>query len=319
VAAVSLQSGQSPWSNTVSATTLVCPPGPAAPTNLNATAKSQSEISLTWGDVAGETGYEIEYSSNGSDWSLLHATGANQTSMNDIALSCNTLRYYRVRAVNDNGKSNYSNTDSATTFACDEPEPVVIELLKNGGFESKKPNQPKLPANWTPKGSLSGDTLVGKNYGEGYFVYEGQRAWLFRSPGGTKDFLFQGVNMNKFAFGVGDKLTIGARINHVRGADESKLVWVKITYSDGTSTDLTLNTQADLDLGFVYRGNFTTLQRGDITAIVVRLGYNRASGKLAIDNVSLTLTKAPASLANSAPASAEWTPLPTPAELRGGN
>lgn len=290
VAAYSLSTGQSAWSNTASAKTLACPPGPSAPSNLKATAKGQTEIGLTWNDVQGETGYEVEYSTNGQNFSLLHVTGANQASMNDVALKCGTARHYRVRAVNNNGKSTYSNTAFASTTACPE-QPIVVELLTNGGFETNADGKPNLPDSWIAKGGMSGDKVVNTSYGNGYFVYAGNNAMLFRGDGVANDRIYQGVNMNKVAFHVGDKLYLSARINHVRGGDDTKLVWATVAYSDGTKTDIKLNTQADLNGGFVYRGNFTTLTRTDITAIVVRVAYNKSNGKLAIDNVSLTLTK----------------------------
>lgn len=299
VAAVSLETGQSPWSNTVSATTLACPPGPSAPSNLKATAKNQSEIGLTWNDVQGETGYEVEYSSNGQNFNLLHVTGANQTSMNDVALSCGTARHYRVRAINNNGKSTYSNTAFAATTACSGP--ITVELLTNGGFETNTDGNVNIPDGWIAKGGMSGDKLVNSGYGDGYFVYAGNNAMLFRGNGTSNDRIYQGVNVNKVAFHVGDKLNLSARINHVRGGDDAKLVWATIAYSDGTKTDIKLNTQAKLEAGFVYRANFFTLTRTDISAIVVRIGYNKVNGKLSIDNVSLTLTQAEAAMDMAVP------------------
>lgn len=108
-------SGQSVNSNTASATTLLA--APAAPTNLVATALSQTQIQLTWGDVAGETQYVIERSANGtSGWAQVGTTTANTTTFTNTGLKKNTRYYYRVRAVNSAGNSPYSNVANTTTL-----------------------------------------------------------------------------------------------------------------------------------------------------------------------------------------------------------
>ena len=108
-------SGQSVNSNTASATTPLAPP--AAPTNLVATALSQTQIQLTWCDVAGETQYIIERSSNGtSGWAQVGTTTTNTTTFTNTGLKKNTRYYYRVRAVNSAGSSPNSSVVNATTL-----------------------------------------------------------------------------------------------------------------------------------------------------------------------------------------------------------
>jgi fibronectin type 3 domain-containing protein len=104
----------SPYSNTASATT----PSTVvlAPTNLNATAVSSSQINLTWTDKAtNETGYTVQRSTNGTNWSTIATLGANSTSYADTGLASGTTYYYRVQAFNGTISSAYSNTASATT------------------------------------------------------------------------------------------------------------------------------------------------------------------------------------------------------------
>lgn len=94
------------------------PSGPAAPTGLNATAASSSEINLSWTDNANnEDGFHIERCAGASCTNFAHITqtGANVTTFLDSGLTAATTYRYRVRALNSNGTSGYSNTADATT------------------------------------------------------------------------------------------------------------------------------------------------------------------------------------------------------------
>jgi FtsP/CotA-like multicopper oxidase with cupredoxin domain len=103
---------------------------PAAPTALEATASSQSEIDLVWIDNSdSEDGFEVERSLNGIDFSFVAATAANVLNHTDDGLGASTMYYYRVRAVNGHGESDYSNTDSATTHAAQAGTSVEIRSL----------------------------------------------------------------------------------------------------------------------------------------------------------------------------------------------
>ena len=98
---------------------------PSAPANLSATAISAAQINLTWTDNAdNESGFYIERSPNGTNWTQIAAVGANATSYADTTVSPDTTYYYRVRAFNGSGASGYSNTASATT------EPLGTEMMQ---------------------------------------------------------------------------------------------------------------------------------------------------------------------------------------------
>ncbi|MEJ8567951.1 M6 family metalloprotease domain-containing protein [Elongatibacter sediminis] len=118
----------SSWSNTASATTDDVPP--AAPTNLQASAVSDSAIDLTWVDQAGnEDDYRLERSDDGSTgWSLLANLGANSTAYSDTGLNASEDYFYRVRAGNAFGDSAWSNTASATT---DDPPPYTDHVAQS--------------------------------------------------------------------------------------------------------------------------------------------------------------------------------------------
>ncbi|MCJ7795719.1 MAG: fibronectin type III domain-containing protein, partial [Thermoleophilia bacterium] len=111
--------GDSAYSNTASASTGQTVP--SAPTNLNATPASSSQINLSWTDASSnETGFKIERSfSATSGFSQIATLGANATSYSNTGLSPGTLYAYRVRAYNAAGNSAYSNT--AVTNTLDVP------------------------------------------------------------------------------------------------------------------------------------------------------------------------------------------------------
>jgi len=91
---------------------------PAAPSNLSATAASQSQINLSWSDNSNdEDGFKIERGngSNPSSWSEITTVGAGVTSYFNTGLIASTTYSYRVRAYNGSGNSGYSSTSTATT------------------------------------------------------------------------------------------------------------------------------------------------------------------------------------------------------------
>ncbi|MBU1244299.1 fibronectin type III domain-containing protein, partial [Myxococcota bacterium] len=92
---------------------------PDAPTTLDATGISTTEINLTWNDNAdSETGYRIERSLDGIEFEEIQVAAANATSFGDTGLTHSTVYYYRVAATGDYGDSPYTNVASATT-GCD--------------------------------------------------------------------------------------------------------------------------------------------------------------------------------------------------------
>ncbi len=102
---------------------------PSAPTNLVATAVSQTQINLTWTDnSSNETGFKIERKTGAGSYVEIKQVAANITSFNDTGLAAGTTYTYRVLAYNSGGDSPYSNEASATT--------------QGGGGPSVEPNQP---------------------------------------------------------------------------------------------------------------------------------------------------------------------------------
>lgn len=100
----------SDFSNVASATTV-----PAAPASPTATAASASQINLSWTDVTGETGFIIQRSTDGVNWTQVGTTAVNVTTFQNTGLAMGTLYYYRVIAVGAAGNSAASSVASATT------------------------------------------------------------------------------------------------------------------------------------------------------------------------------------------------------------
>ncbi|MCE7043286.1 fibronectin type III domain-containing protein [Dyadobacter sp. CY312] len=107
--------GYSGYSNVTEATTHDNTPN--TPQNLNATPISNTQINLSWGDNSGnETGFELERSTDGSNFAKLTDLPANATTYQNTGLSTLTKYWYRIRAKNAVGNSGYSNVAEATTF-----------------------------------------------------------------------------------------------------------------------------------------------------------------------------------------------------------
>ena len=99
----------------------------SAPSGLNATAQSSSNILLSWNDNASdETGYEVQRSGDGSTWSPRASLAANTESFDDSGLNPVSTWYYRVRAVLGGDSSAWAGPVSATTFDVPPATPAFL-------------------------------------------------------------------------------------------------------------------------------------------------------------------------------------------------
>lgn len=102
--------GESDYSNEISVGLTVY--APAAPTGLNATAISSSQINLSWKDNASnENNYTVEYKQgNTGNWATLTSNLAvNSTAYSANQLEAGATYFFRVKATNVGGSSGYSN------------------------------------------------------------------------------------------------------------------------------------------------------------------------------------------------------------------
>ncbi|MCJ7555795.1 MAG: multicopper oxidase domain-containing protein, partial [Gammaproteobacteria bacterium] len=105
--------GQPSYSNTVSVSTALVP---AAPAMANATASlsrngRNATVTVTWGDVANETGYNIQIATDASFAAVVsnNSVGVDVTSYTSGKLATGTPYFVRVRAFNGSGTSAWTN------------------------------------------------------------------------------------------------------------------------------------------------------------------------------------------------------------------
>ena len=116
---------------------------PAAPSSLVALSAGTTQIDLSWNDNSNnESGFKIERSLDGVNFSQIATTGSNTTTYSDSGLASATTYHYQVRATNADGDSAYSNTDSATTDSVNPSTSMsvssVVAGVQNAGQGNKR-------------------------------------------------------------------------------------------------------------------------------------------------------------------------------------
>ncbi len=152
--------GEGTPSNVASASTAA--DRPDAPRRLTARARGTSEIILNWTAPASDggspvTGYRIEWSRTGTGgWTVLVAS-TTATTYTDDDLRPNTTRHYRVLAINRAGRrSDWSNTDHATTEVDFPGAPTGLRVRPGGVGGSDQ-----LLLTWSRPADDGGSEIVG--------------------------------------------------------------------------------------------------------------------------------------------------------------
>ena len=149
--------GTGPPSNTAHATTdSVDVPG--APQSLSARADGETEIDLSWSRPSNDggsriTGYRIEVSDNGSNWSVLEPD-TSRTRHTHRGLPSGSTRYYRVSAVNSAGTGPHSNTANATTDSVNVPVPPT-------SLSARADGETEIDLSWSRPSSDGGSRITG--------------------------------------------------------------------------------------------------------------------------------------------------------------
>lgn len=144
-------SGNSPLSNTASATTQA--PSTTPPSALSATAVSSSQINLAW-TASTSAGVTYTVYSSGSGGGPAIASGVTATSYSVTGLNASTAYSYTVVAVSSNGTSAPSNTASATTQAA-----AVTTPAAPFGLSASPASASQINLSWQPS-STSGVTYT---------------------------------------------------------------------------------------------------------------------------------------------------------------
>ena len=159
--------------------------GPAAPTNLAATAVSSSQINLTWtaSATSGVTYSVFRSTTSGFTPGSGNAvtTGLSTTSYSNTGLSSGTTYYYVVEAVNSSGSSYGSNQASATTNA-------VIPTAPSG-LTATTASSAQINLSWTASGtsgvtySVFRSTTTGFTPGSGNVIASGLSSTTYANTG----------------------------------------------------------------------------------------------------------------------------------------
>jgi hypothetical protein len=97
---------------------------PGAPFNVTVASFSTSQLVVNWRDVSGDTGYRVERSLDGVNFTSVGTVGTNRISLSNTGLAAGTTYYYRVAALSPQGDSPYSAVASGTTRAGGSPPPA---------------------------------------------------------------------------------------------------------------------------------------------------------------------------------------------------
>lgn len=160
---------------------------PDKPTGFSTFAISATSVDLIWTDASSnETAFQIERSlTPGSGFTLVATPFANAVSYTDNELTENTTYYYRIRAINTNGDSGFTQEISLTTKS---PAPPI-------GLTAVASSSTSINLNWTDaSGSETGFQI------ERSFTTESGFSLISTSVANAASYLDEGLTPNTSYF-----------------------------------------------------------------------------------------------------------------------
>jgi titin len=140
----------------------------AVPTNFKAASASSTSIKLTWTDTASETGYKIERSTNGKDFTEINAVGPNVTTYTNGKLTLGKKYYYRLRAFDATRTSAYTAVVNATPT-----QPAVTPLAAPTGLLASVGSATSVNLVWNDTTSSELGFKIERSANGGAFVQVG--------------------------------------------------------------------------------------------------------------------------------------------------
>jgi hypothetical protein len=123
----------------------------SAPGSFAAVADGENEIDLSWSDVANESSYQIEKSSDGvTGWVVIASPASGSTSYSNTGLAAGETFFYRIKAIGDGetySDSAYSTASATTEDAGDVTAPTFTFDPVNGSSTFPVNGQITITAN----------------------------------------------------------------------------------------------------------------------------------------------------------------------------
>jgi len=116
---------------------------------LFCSALSAGTVTLTWKDNSdNETGFAIERSINGGEFSVIANVVTDITRYVDDSPQVGAMNTYRVCAFNSFGKSGYTNESGVGVYVPDDPSDLETKLELDLGSPSAKAEKRKKHKKW---------------------------------------------------------------------------------------------------------------------------------------------------------------------------
>lgn len=187
--------GTSPFTSTVSATTLTLP---AAPSNLTSTAISSSQISLAWTNNAVNppaSSFAIYQSTDGTNFTWSYTVSATSSNFTVTSLASLTTYYFKVAAINQGGSSGFTNASSATTQAAPQPPQAP------SGLAAAVASASQINLSWTNNDSNATGSKIykstdGVNYTWAYTMAQGVSTYSVTGLSPSTTYYFKVVAYN---------------------------------------------------------------------------------------------------------------------------